>query len=267
MNKLAEILKDRHQEVIAAAAVIQAIAAVAAGLWFGWAFYYSEVIKPKQPITFLNPQLRIEIAGREKDVDGVEYYVLRLDLDVENKSGQNLSVAASSIIVYADKISSKPIAFDVESVQVSVNDSRGSSSRYRGRTEKTQMIYAGSEFAGWRFGVGEKATQNRLFRVPVGEFDQLEANWYTLSGAELKDVQVARFVSSKDGEDFFINTCVCKGFCPRTSKTGGVIGDAKKCIIPWVDLASREADVVIGGEDKSGTARATTFLVLPPKSP
>jgi hypothetical protein len=263
--KIKGLLKQRHQEISAAAAATQAIAAVIAGVWFGWAFYYSEVVKPKQPISFLNPKLKIEIVGNEKDSGGAEYYVLRLDMDIENKSGQNLSVASSIVTIYADKISSKPVSFDARSIQVSVNDGRGSSSRYRGGVEKTQMVYAGSEFSGWRFGVGERAAESRLFRVPVGKFDQLEANWYTLSGSELKDVKVTRLVSSKDGEDFSITTCVCKDDCPQSSKVGGEVGSVGACVAPWVDLTSREADGFMGGEDKAGNARATAFIVLPPK--
>lgn len=265
LGRVLAFCQTNHEGIGAAAAGIQAIAVVAAGVWFGWVFYYSEKVKPTLPETFLNPQVRLAIAGAEKDERGNEFFVVRLDMEMENKSGQTLDLPSSIALVTADRVSSDPPAFAASDVQTSLNKERGARARYRGSVEQTKFVYVANEYSRWTVGVGERALHSRLFRVPVGQFDQLEANWYTLSGPNLGSPDIAHVVAASEKYDYIVTSCVCKGSCPKPPKIAASAPDKQECEPPWHELESEGAKKIFGFENKTGMSTATTFLVLPRK--
>ena len=257
--------KTNHEAINASAATVQALAVVTAGIWFGFVFYYSEKIKPTLPDTFLNPQLRLSIVGTEVEPSGAEFHVIRADLEMENKSGQKLDLLSSILLVNADQPSAEPVAFKASDVERSLNMDRGSRGRFRSGLELTRLVYVANEFSGWSVDVGERGLHSRLFRVPVGEFSQIEANWYTLAGPRLKGVEVVHVVVPHEKFDFTVVSCACKGDCPRPPKLSASSADSQECLAPWHEFESSGAREVFGFKDKSGKSTATAFLALPSK--
>lgn len=266
---MSERVTKFHLEIVAIATLIQALATVGAGLWILWAFYYSEEWKPRGLPTFLNPLLSIEVVGSERS-GGQEYYVLRVNMDIENKSGRSLSVAYSNIVIYAQKLSSIPNGYNALTIQNTLNTDEGPNSRYRGVIDRSQVVYSGREFHSWDFGVGERIVQGRIFRVPVGEFDQVEAKWTTFSGSDVKGVDITNHVTlsedDKKSEELFVETCVCEKPCSSEAKFEVPKGRSEVCLAPWYEIISERATELLGGEGKSGTFSAKAYLILPAKN-
>jgi hypothetical protein len=258
--------RANHEGVAAAAAAIQAVAVVIAGLWFGWVFYYSEKVKPTLAETFLNTQVRLAIAGTETDSEGKEFFVVRLEIEAENKSGQHLDLPSSIVVVNADIVGSNQRPFAAVDLEKSLNGYRGARHRFRGTLEQTKVVYVGNEYSRWSIGVGERVLHSRLFRVPVGQFDQLEVNWYTLAGPGLAGVEVAHLVVPNERNDFIVTSCACKGVCPKPPKLAASSVDGQECAPPWHELESKDAQKMFGFDNKTGLSFATAFLLLPHKT-
>jgi hypothetical protein len=264
-------LNGNDKAVGAIASIVQSVAIVIAGIWLGWVFYYSEILKPAMSETFLLPKIELVKVGVEKDESGVEYYVLGLNMEVENKSGQKRLIASSFFIVDAYKFRTGDGGLAATDLQLNANNVRGAISRYRGQAPLSEVIYAGNELSTSRLAVGEKAIRSRLFRVPVGKFDQVEANWYVVSGTDLEEVDISQVVLKHLTYDYAVGTCVCKrkgdAKCPDISLS--IVADSNiqesYCRAPWYVAESTEGKKILGDPKRNGKFTATSFFVMPPK--
>lgn len=260
-------LNENEKAASAIASIVQSFAIVIAGVWLGWVFYYSEILKPAMSETFLLPKMELVKVGVEKDENGVEYYVLSLNMEVENKSGQKRFIASSYFTVNAYKFRVDDGSLTAEDLQRSINSARGAISRYRGRAPLSEVIYAGNELSNSNLAVGEKAVRSRLFRVPVGKFDQVEANWYVVSGTDLEGVVVSQVVLRDHDYDYEVGTCVCKGACPNVSSY--IVSAASKdeiyCRSPWYVSDSAEGIKLLGSTGHNGKFTSTSFFLLSQK--
>jgi hypothetical protein len=268
---ISAFLNENDKAAGAIASIVQSVAIVIAGIWLGWVFYYSEILKPAMSETFLLPKIELVKVGVEKDESGLEYYVLSLNVEVENKSGQKRLIASSFFIVNAYKFRTDDGGLAAADLQVNANSARGAVSRYRGRAPLSEVIYVGSELSTSRLAVGEKAIRSRLFRVPVGKFDQVEANWYVVSGTDLEEVDIAQVALKDITYDYAVGTCVCKrtgkAKCPDISFS--IVADSNiqenYCKAPWYVAESAEGKKISGDPERNGKFTATSFFVMPPK--
>lgn len=264
-KKTALFLAENEKAATAIASLVQSIAIVVAGVWLGWVFYYSEIIKPSLSETFLTPKIELVKVGFETDVNGVSYVVMSLNIEMQNSSGQKLYIPSSFFVVSADKYSAGSGVFNAEIIQKSVNSYRGASSRYKGTVLLSEIVYVGNEYSGWELAVGEKVQHSRLFRVPVDRYDQIDANWYVVSGTGLQGVKISQVVVPDDIYEYNVESCICAGNCPDISDIKKPVSHSGYCPSPWRAMGSSAGINMIGDQEKTGKFTATSYFLMPAK--
>jgi hypothetical protein len=255
---------ERHEKKVPTiASIVQSIAIIVAGLWLGGVFYYSEILKPSFSEGFLNSTVGLSKVGVEKEVGGVTYVVMSLNLDLQNNSGQKLRIPSSFFVVNGEKYSTGPSSFTADDVQKNVDAFRGSRAKFKGDAKFSEVVYVGSEYSGWELAVGEKVTHSRLFRVPADRYDQLVADWYvTRRNADLSSINVSQVVTPDPTYQFKFDSCICVNVCPEIADIKKSVAHSGNCPSPWLDLESPEGDRLLGDTNKTGKTTVTSYFVM-----
>ena len=185
---------------------VQVIGIILAGIWALYTFGYKEWYLPRQKTSHFQIDLKLENKGIVKLENAREgANAILVKIKGTNTSDRCLYIASAYLQVWGDTILWSEIDDkDFKKIIPTIIETANTMQAKYMTKRNSQTIFYSPLFKNWSFEPDESLTTYRLFHVPHGKFDQLEAKGFVLSGPHGKDIKIKYKVTDKMDIDYMV---------------------------------------------------------------